>query len=150
MILSAALSGGLFGVILGFLNGVLIAAVTAAVRIPLTQPRFYSHALITACVLLSLIGTSGCLYLLFATDLFTNFSDPGTPGKPSGPTRMIGLLSEPGTIAVFIVAPTLLAGAVAYRASRQIMRWYIASISAPSEGIKAQMVPASMDNLWPL
>ena len=105
VILLAALSGGLAGIILGFLNGVLIAAVTALVSIPQTQSRFYSRALITTCVLLSFIGTSGFLYLLFATDLFTNFSDPGTPGHPSGPTRMIGLLLEPASIAVFILVP---------------------------------------------
>ncbi len=148
MVLLGALLGSLPGVILGFLNGIVIAAVIAAGDTSLTQHR--SRAVLVTCVLLSLIGTGGFLYLLFATDLFTNFSGPGTPSKPNGRTRMIVLLLDPGTTAMFIAAPALVAAAVAYWASNQVMRWYMAPASVPLKGGEPRSDPASLDNLWPL
>ncbi len=150
VILLMALSGGFFGTILGFLNGVLVAVAITAFNPLLTQKQIFRCAVVSACVLLSLVGTACLLHLLFATDLFTNFSDPGTPSKPSGPTRMIGLLTDPGTIALFIAGPSLVAAAIAYWASNQVLSWYAASALTPLESKETPEEPVALDHLWPL
>ncbi len=148
IVLLMALPGGFFGTILGFLNGVLIAVTTKKFRTPPTQ--MFKRIVVAVCVLLSLAGSACLLHLLFATDLFTNFSDPGTPSKPSGPTRMIGILKAPEMIALVIAGPSLVAAAIAYWASNQVLSWYAASVLTPLESNETLKEPASLDHLWPL
>lgn len=149
-VLLFAAAGGLVGTLLGFLNGVFIASANTVIAVDPSQNRFYRYVIVTVCVMLSLIGTAYFLHLLFATDLFTNFSDPGTPDKPTGPTRMIGLLQDPQTVELFIDLPSLLAGVAAWWLSRRVLAWIAASAVTLQGFVDSPKEPLSVDHLWPL
>lgn len=138
--------GAMFGMFLGTLNGLLFAFLLVF------QQRFYlaSSSYVTAIIgaAVNLIGMFCFSYLLFATDLFTNFGI--SPLSHAGPNHTINIISDKSTFLLLVVGPALVAAAAAFWASARLIEWYQDETSPPQNFPPYSDTPRSMDHLWPL
>lgn len=114
------LTGGLFGMLMGALNGLFVAVLTA--YRPQAHLLQHTKSIATVCAAFNLCGVSGGLYLMFLTNLFTNFSL--SPSSHDGPNQIIHIFSDSKVSVILIGIPALLAAGAAFWATARLADWY--------------------------
>ena len=113
-------TGGLLGTLMGALNGLFVAVLTAY------RPQDYllrhTKNIAVVCAAFNLCGVSGGLYLMFFTNLFTNFSL--SPSSHDGPNQIIHIFSDSKVSMILIGIPALLAAGAALWATARLAQWY--------------------------